>query len=113
LRPPSHELLGVLARDPQTKASLVATTKLSTRRIPFLESYRIAGELLYPAGAFIEGMRAAAATVLGSESVELRDVAIERPLRLEKDASIELRTVVDENERKITIFSSGDGGASW
>lgn len=113
LRETTHDLLGDLARDAHSPAKLVATTKISPRLVPFLESHRMDGELLYPGAGFIEGMRAAAAAALESEAVELRDIAVERPLRLDAHTSVDLRTVVDGNDRTVMIFSSGDGGATW
>lgn len=113
LRPVTHDLVGELARDPHSPAKLVATTKISTRLVPFLESHRIDGEVLYPAAAFFEGMRAAAETALESSAVELRDISVERPLRLNSHDSVDVRTVVDENERTISVFSSANGGATW
>ena len=113
LRADEHPLVGALLRDPNENTTLVGEGSVGVRAMPWLESHRRAGEILFPGAGFVEMMRASACTVLSTTRLELRDVSIEQPLVVDPKTMARVRTVVRELEGTIAVFSSPDAGSTW
>ncbi|WP_181705306.1 type I polyketide synthase [Chthonobacter rhizosphaerae] len=73
--------------------------------VPWLADHKVESSTVFPAAGFVEAALAAAAAVFGGAPVEIRDFDILRPLVLEADEPVELRTEVDPDRHVVEISS--------
>jgi acyl transferase domain-containing protein/NADPH:quinone reductase-like Zn-dependent oxidoreductase/SAM-dependent methyltransferase len=93
-----HPLLGVRLRSAQRRVVQFEQV-LHADSLPFFDHHRVLGEPILPATGFIEAALAAGSRALGT-AVELRELALLEPLRLEDGVACTVQALV-----------SADGGA--
>lgn len=79
------------------------TGSLSLGRLPWLADHRLHGQAILPATAILEMMLAAGRELLAGPTVEITDVDILRPVRLDPGSAIATRLTHDAASRRLTL----------
>jgi acyl transferase domain-containing protein/NADPH:quinone reductase-like Zn-dependent oxidoreductase/acyl carrier protein len=90
-KPAGHPLLGVPMTLPEGRVAYGSEIGLAEH--PYLAAHVIGGSVLFPAAAFFEMLRAAAAELDGT--AEIANVRITRPMLLPTEGAREVRTLVE------------------
>ncbi|HEV3076882.1 MAG TPA: type I polyketide synthase [Thermoanaerobaculia bacterium] len=116
--PELHPLLGRRLPSPLSQAQFESA--LSPAYPAYLRDHRIGGRAVMPASGYLEILLAAAAELLGGDSLELRNVEIDEPLVLEEGLPQTLQTIAapeGEGGIRIEIFRRAEGerpgAGSW
>ena len=105
-----HRLLGIEDGDD----GMVWRSDLGLGNLPAIGDHRVGGQALFPATGFAETALAAAQRALGAEEVDLRDLDIAAPLRLNEGALMTMRTTVRRETATLQIESQPRGAdAQW
>lgn len=108
--PPAHALLGTREDGPKPSWA----QELTLAQYPFLAEHKIGGDILFPAAAYIEMMRAAAVELFGEQGVELQDLRFPEALALSHENELQLRTEYCQERARLSIFSRvRDGAPEW
>lgn len=101
-----HPLLGSRTDDPEPEWSGL----LSLDDLAFLGDHRLDGDVLMPAAAMIEMIRAAGLSLFASDGLEIADLRFHQALALTSGRDVRLRTHFEPGRRRITIHSRHRGG---
>jgi enediyne polyketide synthase len=87
----------------QPELELVARTRLTLQRDPYLEDHALNGSLLFPTVFGLEAMAQATATLIGEANpaiVRIEDIRLDRPIVVDASCGteIEIRAVAEETE---------------
>ncbi len=96
----AHPLLG--SKTALADGRTLFTNVIRKSEPNFIADHVVAGSVIVPAAAWIETLRAAGAAALG-ESIEMRDVTIDRALFLDDDASVTLQISVKPGTSRCEI----------
>ena len=105
LPPPvgGHPLLGRRLGLAAVPGTAIWEGRLTLAELPYLSDHRVEGRVIVPATAYLEMMHAAAGEVFPGDSVELRDIRLEKPIFLADDAVYRVQ---------LTLRREGDDRAS-
>jgi acyl transferase domain-containing protein/acyl carrier protein len=90
---PGHPLVGGRISSPRLRETVFQFTARPGAPA-FLEDHKVHGAVVFPGTGYLETMRAGAAAVLESDSVDVCDVAIREPLVFEADAARTVQLIV-------------------
>lgn len=101
-----HPLLGSRTAAPEPEWS----GHLSLDDLAFLGDHRLDGDVLLPAAAMIEMIRAAGMSLFQTGGLEISDLRFHQALALASGSDVRLRSRYEPGRRRITIHSRHRGG---
>lgn len=105
-----HPLLGARLDSAHTTWD----ASIDLQRLSYLGDHRIYGEVVCPAGAYLEMALAAARDVHGSGTWVLEDVKLEKALVLQEGEPVQIQVTSDDAENLFSIYSrAGKTTQSW
>lgn len=107
--PESHPLLGHRIRATAPTWEL----ELDIHRFRYLKDHRFWDRIVFPASAYCEMGLALARLLFPEEPYRVEALEIKKALFVPNDGLLRVRTVVKENEKTFTIYSSGGPAEGW
>ncbi|GGV56236.1 polyketide synthase [Streptomyces spectabilis] len=105
-----HPLLGGHVADPEHEGRHLWQTPISPRLLPWLEDHTVAGTPVLPGTGFAEMLLAAGAEAFGTRRVALSELKIDSPLVLDPQPHVTTRLVVDGQDARAEVITSGGDG---
>jgi acyl transferase domain-containing protein/SAM-dependent methyltransferase/acyl carrier protein len=113
----SHPLLGGRLRSAITRSEIEYASRISLKRLAFLEDHRVFGAVLMPSSAYLDMVLSAAREILGDAPVSIADYSIHQPLALDPDEERDMHVVFRPEggqRHSFEIMSAiGEDGERW
>ncbi|MDJ1018019.1 MAG: type I polyketide synthase [Paracoccaceae bacterium] len=104
-----HPLLG----SRQSPDANIWSNELSVTRQPWLADHKVDSRIILPATAVLEMFLAAASEIGGTDSIEMRNFEILRPIQFELSETVPIRVVYDASGRRLSLEARNAGVWSW